>query len=115
MALAFLTSSNSSMTCLANFISLKSIIILNNLTTIEWIQWLLEELSWEKLEFSSFCSNLKDCLWPQILADKSKSKLLNPTDLDFVVNLFFELYFFSSYSYSSIKSILSGSIFSTAA
>ena len=78
------------------------------------MQYSLLEFSKFWFIFSSFWSNLNDCLWPQILADKSKSKLLKPTDLDLVVNLFFESYFFSSYSYSSIISILSGSIFSTA-
>ena len=58
--------------------------------TIEWIQYSLEEFPKVWLEFSSFWSNLKDCLCPQMLADKSKSKLFKPTDLDFVVNIFFE-------------------------
>ena len=59
------------------------------------MQYSFEEFSKFVLEFSSFWSNLKDCLCPQILADKSKSKLLRPTDFDLVVNLFLESYFFS--------------------
>ena len=110
---AFWISFSSSFTSFTNFISFRSIIILKRLTTIEWMQWIFFSDFKLLSKFSSLFSYSKFCFFPKLLTDKLKSLSLKPTDFDFVSNRLFDAYFSSSYLNSWIKSIFSGSIFST--
>lgn len=56
VALESWISINSSFICFDSFISLKSMTILNKLTTIEWIQWIFELNSEVSVNFSSLKS-----------------------------------------------------------